>query len=405
MPLLFSDTFDYLAQAQVAGLRTIRPPAYGLMLAPLLALPGGASLWWVVAAQALVTAWLIRVAVEVLAPGRWHALGVTAVLAVLTPLPWFVCWVMPDLMTGWLALAAALLCARLALPRATLVGLAAVLAAAIAVHTTHLPLALGLALGMGALAVVWRAVRPAGVAMLLLAAMLATGGNLLANRVITGQAVLSHGSSLFLGARLAELGLLQAELARRCPDEKLFLCGADIPTDIDTFLWGETSPVWARGDFLSLEDELAVLNRAAIAAAPGTLLAHSLPRAARQFLAITTADGMDAGAARAATQRLAGALPDTAPRFLASRQWQDGLVLPGLFAVHQVAAAAGFLALLVLRLRPRPDVVAAILLALVGNAVLIGLFGAVHPRYQARLVWLVPLLALLGWLGRRTLRR
>lgn len=375
------------------------------MLAPLLALPGGATLWWVVGAQALVTAWLIRVAVDALAPGRWRAPGVTAALAVLTPLSWFVSWVMPDLMTGWLVLSAALLCSRVVLPRATAVGLFVVLAAAIAVHTTHLPLVLGLALAMSALAAVWRAVRPAGVAALLLAAGIATGGNLLANRVITGQAVMSHGSSLFLGARLAELGLLQAELARRCPDETLFLCGKTIPADIDSFLWGEASPVWARGDFLSLEDELSALNLAAIAAAPGTLLVDAMPRAARQVLAIATADGMDAGAARAATSRLVEALPETAPHFLATRQWQDRLLLPDLFALHQVAAAAGLLALLVLRLCPRPEIAVAILLALVGNALLIGLFGAVHPRYQARLVWLVPLLALLAWLARRTLRR
>jgi hypothetical protein len=375
------------------------------MLALLLVLPGGDTLWWVVGAQALVTAWLIRVAVDALAPGRWRTLGVTAALAVLTPLPWFVCWVMPDLMTGWLALSAALLCARVALSRTTLAGLIVVLAAAIAVHTTHLPLALGLALAMGALAIVWRAVRPAGIAALLLAAALATSGNLLANRVITGQAVLSHGSSLFLGARLAELGLLQSELARRCPDEQLFLCGRAIPADIDSFLWGDDSPVWARGDFLSLEAELSALNSAAVAAAPATLLAEAVPRAAQQLLATTTADGMDAGAARAATPRLIEALPDTARHFLESRQWQDRLMLPSLFALHQVAAVAALLALVLLRLRPRPSIAAAILLALVGNALLIGLFGAVHPRYQARLVWLVPLLALLAWLPRRTLRR
>lgn len=375
------------------------------MLAPLLALPDGDTLWWVVGAQALVTAWLVRVMVDALAPGQWRTLGVTMALAVLTPLPWFVSWVMPDLMTGWLVLCAALLCSRVEVPRGTSAGLFAVLAAAIAVHTTHLPLALGLALAMGTLAVVWRAVRPTGIAAILLAAGIATGGNLLANRLITGQAVLSHGSSLFLGARLAELGLLQAELARRCPDEKLFLCGRAIPTGIDGFLWGEASPVWARGDFLSLESELAVLNRAAIAAAPGTLLADAVPRAARQMLAIATADGMDAGAARSATSRLVEALPDIARPFLESRQWQDRLLLPHWFALHQWAAIAGLLAVLALRLCPRPEIAVAILLALVGNALLIGLFGAVHPRYQARLVWLVPLLALLGWLGRRTLRR
>jgi hypothetical protein len=388
----------------VVGLRTIRPPAYGLMLAPLLALPGGATLWWVIAAQALATAWLIRVAVQALAPGRWHTLLVTLGLAVATPLPWYVCWVMPDLMTGWLALGAALLCARLALSRAIRAGLFLVLASAIAVHTTHLPLALGLAVAMGALALAWRAVRPAGVVLLLLAAGIATGGNLLANRLITGQAVLSHGSSLFLGARLAELGLLQAELARSCPDAAITLCGQAIPADIDSFLWGEASPVWARGDFLALEPELAVLNRRAIAAAPGTILLESLPRAARQLLAIGTADGMDAGAARAATPRLEQGLPTTAPIFLATRQWQDRLALPWLFALHQAIAAASLL-LLARRFRPPADLVAAVLLALAGNAVLIGLFGAVHPRYQARLVWLLPLLALLALLSRRTLRR
>ena len=136
-PLVFSDTGTYLSQALNRYLGWDRPPFYSLFMLPL---HMGLTTWPVIAAQALVTAWVLRVALRALAPGRstWWLPALTAALALASPLPWFAAQLMPDLFTGLLVLAPE------RFGRAEAVGLTALATFATCAHLSNLPLALAL---------------------------------------------------------------------------------------------------------------------------------------------------------------------------------------------------------------------------------------------------------------------
>ena len=76
-----------------------------------------------------------------------------------------------------------------------------------------------------------------------------------------------------------------------------------------------------------------------------------------------------------------------------SRQSQGARLVPGMLRrLHQVAAVAGLAGLcampFVARRRAVAGLAVAVLLALVGNAVITGGLSQPHDRYEARLIWL-----------------
>jgi len=107
-PLVFSDTGTYLTQAIERHLGWDRPPFYSLAILPL---HMTLSLWPVVVAQALIAAWMLGLLRRALLPAAsaWSVVPLAGLLALATSLPWCAAQVMPDLFTGLLVLAAALL--------------------------------------------------------------------------------------------------------------------------------------------------------------------------------------------------------------------------------------------------------------------------------------------------------
>jgi hypothetical protein len=143
-PLVFSDSGTYLSQALNRYLGWDRPVFYSLLMLPL---HMGLTTWPVVAAQALIVAWVLRAVARALLPGHpaWLLTVLTAALALVSPLPWSAAQLMPDVFSGLLVLALALLVLvpeRLGLTDTA--GLTALSAFAIAAHLSNLPLALGL---------------------------------------------------------------------------------------------------------------------------------------------------------------------------------------------------------------------------------------------------------------------
>jgi hypothetical protein len=107
-PIVFADTGTYLSQAVQHYAGWDRPVFYSLFLLPLHLM---VTLWPVVAAQALLTAWVLWLVCRTLLPNL-SAIGFaagTAVLSVCTWLPWIVDEVMPDLFTPLLILLIGLL--------------------------------------------------------------------------------------------------------------------------------------------------------------------------------------------------------------------------------------------------------------------------------------------------------
>ncbi|HET6608763.1 MAG TPA: hypothetical protein VFG62_18965 [Rhodopila sp.] len=102
-PIVFADTGTYLSQAIDRYAGWDRPVFYSIAIFPLHAMR---SLWPVVAAQALLTAWLLRRICRLATPslGAFGFLLLVSGLGVGTCLPWLVSEVMPDLLTPLLIL-------------------------------------------------------------------------------------------------------------------------------------------------------------------------------------------------------------------------------------------------------------------------------------------------------------
>ncbi|WP_439578881.1 hypothetical protein [Elioraea sp.] len=415
-PLVFSDTADYLWIWTTPGLRGIRPPAYGWLIGPLHL---GRSLWPVIAAQALLTTWLTWLVLRRAGLGSgWVLLIVTAALAATTGAPWFASWVMADALTAPMVLAAAaLILGRLG--RIETAGVWLVLAATAAVHLTHLPTLAAILALPGAARLVWRDL-PAtwrGLALAALALIAAPAINLTANWLSTATATLAFGSSVFMGARLVGDGLMQTYLEANCPNPAWTLCGdiALLPRDSDDFLWNPTSVVWRNRDFFRLEGELAALNPRVITAHWQDFLRNGLTRALDQL--VTTRVGTDLSVrvnedrqllVRVVIPRFADALGPAAGAALdAARQTNEEIAgaLPARIAGPVSLLSVPFVALwLALDRDARRSPVAMLALAVaaasLANALAVGLGGAVHDRYAARLMWLFPLVLAMLAAGR-----
>jgi len=418
MPLIFSDAADYIWVSIEPARRQLRPVAYGWLIAPLIQPPvvAAVGLWAVVAAQALLLAWLCRLLFRVFAPRLAPPLPYLAAMAVIaasTAAPWFASWLMPDVLTAPLVLAIVLLAmGGAAISRRERVGLALVLVASAGAHLTHVPTALG---AITALALIRLLRRDAGIswrALLgaTLALPLALALNIAATWWGTGRAELSAGANVFAAAPLVAAGLVQETLAATCPRPGWTLCAEidRLPRDAEQFLWNPQSPIWRDQDFLTLDPELGEIVRATLARHWPQALANGLARAARQFVTVGAADGTHAWLAREVAIRFGLLLgPEVEASIRASRQVREEVAQwqPAPLAGPIALAALAALVLLVAldRATRRPALLAllaAILAAAVANAVAVGLGGAVHDRYQARIAWLFPLALLVALAGR-----
>jgi len=398
MPLLFSDSLDYLDTARDLSAPRIRPPLYGLLIAPLVATGGS---WAVALAQALALALPLLLLVRRLTP---HPLAIplaALAAAAFSTAPFFACWILPDALAALVVMAA--IHATLAETRRGMLSWILVAAIAAGTHATYPPLLAGLGLIVLAASV---AIRPRPVlagALLLLAGAAAPLPNVLHNAWHHGQARPALGADGFLAGRLAGDGLLQAHLARTCPDtvRPHPLCAAreQIPTDSDLFLWTATGPFWLLRGFDAPDGLWRDLNRAALAEGWPVWLRASIGRAAAQATAVAAGDGPTHGPDfyRQISPFALPLLPGEEAAILSARSgreawgtWGTGPFAPALVGAGLVLCLAGLIR------RPRREgvlVLGLLLAALAGNALLVGLGGAVHDRYQARIAWLLPALA------------
>jgi hypothetical protein len=408
-PLVFIDTISYLNHTTLPETPWDKTQAYG----PFLHLfHWRLSLWPPLLAQGLVAShllWLAQRMARGTAGPAAHLL-VCGGLAALTAAPWFVATLMPDALTG-LAPLCLLLLGFGALTRAETAWVALVGALAIAAHLSHLPTALAM-VGLTLLLTrrarpVLRASLPLGLALAFLAA-----SNLLA----FGRATLSPHGSVFLLARLQDDGPAAAVIRARCPAAGWHLCAfADrLPMDSDTFLWDPTSPLNTEADGrpramggVQGAEEARSIVAATLRDRPAEVAAAMLRNALHQAWRVQVGDTLGnehlalsaripiarsfPAAERAAfdaAAQMQGALPARAGPFLA----------PHLPALLLALGAAGWLGWRAVRGGdlPRAALVAGALVALAANAAATGALSKPHDRYQARIVWLLPLAVMLA---------
>ncbi|MFT8244587.1 hypothetical protein [Roseomonas sp. BN140053] len=414
-PLVFIDTASYLWQTVVPQMTWDKTYVYG----PFLHLGHWRwSLWPSAAMQGLLLSTLLWLAGRVVL-GRVSAglhLLTCIALAALTSLPWFAATLMPDALTG-----AVTLCLFLLgfgwdrLSRAERLAVVALGTLCIAAHLSHLIQAIAV---LALVLLLTRRLRPTlrAAAPLLgaLALILAT------NAVGHGRVSLSPYGSAFLLARLQEDGTATQTLRERCPEAGWLLCGqlAALPADSDWFLWAPESPVNRDPDGTErvmgaarLAPEASAIIAATLRDQPLAVLWDSLRNGVAQLSKAEVGDtlgslyldvsariwireGFPAAelARYEAGTQARGLLPARATPFL----WPHVPVL--LLSVPLVLLAWWHAA-------RRGDArrLGFVLCALVGlsaNALATGALSKPHHRYEARIIWLLPLAAAWGLLRR-----
>lgn len=411
-PIVFTDTGGFLHQTLGPLMIWDKPWIYG----PLLHLMHWRwTLWLPALGQGLLASHLVWLAAR-----AWRGearplphLALCAGLAIATTLPWSAALLMPDILAPAAVLALALLgFAADRLGRIERAWLGPLAALAIAAHLSHLPVAAALVALTGLLTRAWRPVlrvaAPLAAALLLLAATNAVGH---------GRVGLSPHGATFLLARLVADGPAARTIAAECPARGWYLCAwaGRLPDDADVFLWSPDSPVnrdaEGRPRMLGgalLSPEAREIVRETLRREPLAVAAAALRNTMRQLvtagvgdtlhprdLDVTVARRLAEGFPAAEQQRFAAGLQ------VAGRLEAVGVALRPLHAAVLALGALGCLAALWraawARDARRVGLMLCVLVGVMANAAATGALSGPHDRYGARIAWLLPLAAVLGW--------
>ena len=398
-PLVHFDTGTYVSSSFTFAVPLRRPVAYGLFLA---AIHGGLTLWTVVLAQAAIATALIRRLLSP-APRRDAALvAVVAVLVALTNSPWFVGAIMPDALTGACVLACFLLLRRPTSSRWILFFEGAVLVVGSATHYSHPPLVLALvALAQAAKLAFPRlelALKPAWVAAI--AAALAIPS---LNLLLTGELFYTKAAHSFLLARMVNDGLVDDLLAKRCEDDEYVLCPyrERLHREGQSFLWDPKSAFGRTGGWVAPAAPAWRMILDSVRYDPGRQLAAVVSNTFAQLTASECGELLRYGPTDYVTQMLHARFPAEADAFERSHQQQR--TLPWLFIITiprwvvrgSAVVTAALLVAAAFGVRPPAlDLHVFTVAALVLNAAIVSNLSNVANRYEAGVIWLLPLATL-----------
>lgn len=324
-------------------------------------------------------------------------------MALLTPLPWYGSLVMPDILAAVVVLFGVLVSRhmdRLGWIDLSVLGLLA--AFAILSHQGHLPLAAAVILAALLLRLVRGQRIGRGVALTAVAAPV-----IAAVAMLVGSAAVLDGPSVaprrlpILLARSIEDGPARWHLQQHCATERYAVCEIfeTIPTHVAGVLWGEQGLRRAAGveQMQRIRDEEAVILWRAFKEYPLHQSFSLIRNAARQLVLVSGDDLFAGELVREPDGRLGVRLDSDRGRSVI----EAFAFVWGLSAF----AAALWIAAWAVRgrlSRPEQDMALMVAVGLVANAAIFGGLSAPADRYQARILWLVPALAALFWLSRRS---
>ena len=215
-PLLFWDSVEYIDVGAKLLFGTMRPPTYAFMIR---LLHWNTSLWPIIVGQAGLTAWLIWRTMDAMRIVSWRGRMVAAAIIAVSSLPFFVIWVMADVLTALLVLGAFVAVARPPTSKLERALLVIFLLGAGSAHVTHLPLMFGVGVVLLAATFLWRDLGPSRAAALgiTVAPVLLTGLLLAANYTLFGVVRVTYSSPVLALSRQVEDGLTQRTLDVECP--------------------------------------------------------------------------------------------------------------------------------------------------------------------------------------------
>ena len=426
-PLLYPDSISYLGDGssvaralflhQFSDYYGFRSLIYSLGILPL---HWHVAPWPIVALNALLTSYVFWLLARSLFSERTalYFLTLVVALSLFTGLGWLVGWIMPDLFGPLLYLSIfVLVFADDTLSTAECVVIALIAWWGVVSHASHLLLACGLCVFLLAVLVVQgngllpslRAVRP--VAAILLAAVLAQVG---LNAYLYRELSLNGNRPPYLLARVIADGPGRWYLQKQCGNSHLAICDRldKLPDNVDEILWGEQG--WSEASTeeqkeMRREEMTVVLG--ALREYPGEEMRVFGVHFWEQLLAFGVY-GHDANAWTG--ENIDAALPGQASRYRRSRQAQGTLDEDFFSSVQDWAVIVSLVAIglwsVFARLWSRrlAGLTAIIAYVVLANAAVSGNLSNLEDRYEARVIWLVPLLActvVLTWIDRGFSRR
>jgi hypothetical protein len=412
-PLLYGDSLSYLGQGRgVVEQFLHRTGDFAGMRSELYSLGiyfwhWGISPWPVVALHALLTAYILYLVVRATLPQhttqRFFVIAI--ILSSFTTMSWYVSLIMPDILGALLYLSFCLLVfARESLSKFERIALLVIAWWCIVSHATHLVLAAWILLLLALLFVFRNHVmqgRGRALAEIAVVIAVATASQLAIHAYLYGQPSLNGRPLPYLTARFVADGPARTYLQTHCASEHWVLCTrvSNLPTTDDDFIWGDTT-IWTVS---TPAEKLQIMRE------EKPLILATLRTYPRQQLAISFGNFWDQ-------------LTDFGVNDFDNNTWMEGAIeetMPGAHARYErslqaqshvpsnfftqlqrwpVYAAALVVAAFLPWLWRRREVqllgfFVIIVPTLIANAFLTGVFSEVDSRYQARVIWLLPLLA------------
>ena len=410
-PLIFPDTGQYLRAGIERSFATDRPIYYSVLV---FLVNFRLSVWPIIVIQCLALAASLRVVVFALIPasrGLWLYIVFTF-MAVFTSAGWNAIEIMPDAFTGLLTiLLFALGWAQNGWSWRKHLFYTAAVSGTTMLHYSHLPLVAGLfvvaALIRLAQGAGWNEIRR--IALVGGSVLLTTVTAFTASSLATAhEAALDPDSGIFLAARVLADGPGRDWLAETCPASGNAFCKYRnrIPNDSSEFLWNSESPLQDVTRDVGLDrtrSAAAQIVIGAITSHPGPQLAAALANSITQLRQFQP----ERFSPRLQNLSVNVVLRTYFPREY--RQFRNSLQLTGRLPVSFIqtvyppivyVSAIAALILMTISLRNRDRLTVGCILMVAAtlglNSILCGALSAPENRYGSRVVWLLPLAALLG---------
>ena len=415
-PLIYPDTMSYLfeghqviralAHSEARPIAWMRSPLFSGLL---FTLHWDRTLVLIVPIQALLASYTLWLLIRTLAPRSPVRLFLLLVvgLSLLTGLAWQVSFVMPDLLGPLAYLGLFLLVFRKRdLSRTEMGYLAAISGLGMVAHITHMVMAvaiLGVWIALALAKPRWFRLSSAdtrpGIVVLLAALALQALLNSYLCRRLTLNVV---NGPPFLTARLQDDGPAVRMLQQRCgKDLHLEICQfkSSHPMPADTFLWEEGGIVQnlSSPEQLRMSSEDTALLRDTLRAYPAEQVRISVRNFWQQLLGFGMNNANDSPSQNVYLGRV---LRGAGGWYQRGRQAHNAMPVALFSRVQNWTVGLSACLVLGVLVRLKRDLGADLLaltlmiaVVLIGNAFLTGVLAAFDPRYQMRVVWLLPLLA------------
>jgi hypothetical protein len=416
-PLVYSDTGTYITTGMEWKVPDDRPIVYGLFL---FFTSLRLSLWLPVAVQSLLLSGLLRRVLHLVLADRYEPrifLGITAVLCLLTPLPWYAGQLMPDVFTPIQVLLVGVVLLQ---PRIHLLRWVAYGALYMLCCTGHFS---NLFIGLVTWVLVWlahyfSAKKTFDTAFLLRRGAVIGLWSVLAfftlpviNYALEQKFILSKAGNVFLLARFIDDGLLKQYLDDHCATEPSPLCAYkdSLPANSREWHWDQKSPLYRLGGWGASEEVYCGVIKGMLTSPKylGLLAWKSLTRTPAQLLQNAVGSGLDYKWYRSpesppyqAVQRF---FPHEFPEYRYARQngnlWKQELDLAFFNDLQFYVLCITLLYLLWTWNGAWPETLLQVrwvlLAGVVANAFVTANLASICDRFPSRMVWMLPLLALI----------